>query len=219
MNIGSEMKSLSESSMVPFQTRQLHIAIQSLDSGDVFADQESSAGWTLEQSAFHELLNWFAPDPETAGQQYELIRQKLIALFRYKSCVFPDELADETINRVVRKLSQIKPNYVGSPVRYFYGVAKRVYLEYIRAMRVRKPLITPCVQEDLEVLFQSLDCALNHLEQADRELVLSYYQGDGQSKIAHRKDLADQLGISLNTLRLRIYRIKSQLRSYLEMEK
>src|SRR2546427_522983 len=84
MNIGSEMKCLTEPSTVPFQTAQFHIAIQSLDSRNVFPDQESSAGWTLEQPAFNELLNWFAPDPETAGQQYELIRQKLITLFRYR---------------------------------------------------------------------------------------------------------------------------------------
>src|SRR4051794_35744276 len=108
MSIGSEiMKCLSESSMAPSQTEQLTVANPSLDNSDVFADQESSAGWTLDQSAFNELLNWFAPDLETAGQQYELIRQKLIALFRCRACVFPDELADETINRVARKLPQI----------------------------------------------------------------------------------------------------------------
>jgi DNA-directed RNA polymerase specialized sigma24 family protein len=219
MNIGSEMNCLSESSMVPFPTEALHIGIQSLDSNDVFADQESSAGWTLEQPAFYELLNWFDPDTETAGRHYELIRQKLITLFRYRACVFPDELADETINRVARKLPQIKHNYVGSPARYFYGVAKRVYLEYIRAKPVRKLLPTPVVEEDVEGLFQRLDYALSRLEQADRELVLSYYQGDGQSKIAHRKNLADQLGVNLSTLRTRIHRIRFQLRSYLELQK
>lgn len=217
MNISSEMNRLSEPSMVPFSTEALHIEIDSRDS-DLFADRESSSGWTLGQSAFNELLNWFAPDPEAAGQQYELIRQKLITLFRYRACVFPDELADETINRVARKLPQIKYNYVGSPANYFYGVAKRVYLEYIRAKPVRKLLPAPYIEEDVEVLFQRLDYALSRLEQADRELILSYYQGDGRSKIAQRKILADQLGVNLSTLRTRIHRIRFQLRRYFELQ-
>jgi len=203
--------------MIPFHIKRWAIANQPLDTVDVLPDQESD-GWTLEQSAFHELLNWLAPDPETAGQQYELIRQKLIALFRFRSCVFPDELADETINRVVRKLPQIKSDYVGSPARYFYGVAKKVYLEYRHTAPVQKPLPAPFYEEDVERLFQRLDNALSLLEQSDRELVLSYYQGDGRSKIDHRKHLAEQLGISLNTLRLRIYRIRFQLRSYLDAQ-
>src|SRR5689334_23839809 len=113
MSTGSEMIGLSESAMAPLQTEPLFIAKPSVDRNGASADQGSSAGWTLEPAAFQELLDWLAPDPETAGQQYELIRQKLIALFQCRACAFPDELADETINRVVRKLPQIKPNYVG----------------------------------------------------------------------------------------------------------
>jgi len=210
------MNRYSESSMAAFRIDQLSIANHSLHTIDRLADQESSAGWTLEHSAFHELLNWLAPDPETAGQQYEIIRQKLIALFRFRACIFPDELADETINRVVRKLPQIKSNYVGNPARYFYGVAKKVYLEYLHPMPVQKPLPAPSDEEDLEVLFQRLENALSRLEHSDRELILSYYQGEGRSKIDHRKELACQLGVSLNTLRLKIYRIRFQLRSYLQ---
>jgi DNA-directed RNA polymerase specialized sigma24 family protein len=218
VNIGSEMKSLSQHSMPPFRARQSNVATQSFDTGDEFADQESSADRAIEQFAFDELLSWLAPDPEAAGRQYELIRQKLITLFTFRGSVFPDELADETISRVTRKLPQIKPNYTGSPVRYFYGVAKRVYLEQLHRVPVQKVLPPPPLKEDSEELFQRLDYALGKLEQSDRELILSYYQGDGHEKIDHRKDLARQMGVGLNTLRLRIYRIKSQLRSHFDMQ-
>ena len=133
--------------------------------------------------------------------------------------MFPEDLADETITRVTRKLPQIKSSYVGNPANYFYGIAKRVYLEDRRRVPVQKFLPTNSVKEDKELLFQRLDYALSKLEQADRELVLSYYQGDGQGKIEHRKALANQMGLSLNTLRLRIYRIRSQLRTYFKMQK
>lgn len=213
------MNSLSQDSMILFQAGQSSVARRSFDTDDELAGQESSADWTIEQFAFNELLSWLAPDPETAGQQYEVIRQKLITIFTFRGCVFPEELADETINRVTRKLPQIKPYYVGNPARYFYGVAKRVYLEHLHRVPVQKFLPTHSVQEDLEELFQRLDDALSKLEGADRELVLSYYQGDGQSKIEHRKALANQMGLSLNTLRLRIYRIRSQLRRYFKIQK
>jgi DNA-directed RNA polymerase specialized sigma24 family protein len=215
MSIGSKITFLPESSMAPFHIEQLSIANRSTDAIDGLGNQESSPGWTLEYSAFHELLKWLGPDPETAGQQYEFIRQKLIALFRRRTCVFPDELADETINRVVRKLPQIKSSYVGSPARYFCGVAKKVYLESLRPGPVQKPLPAPCAGEDLEELFQRLEIALGRLKQSDRELVLCYYQEGGRRKIGHRKDLAKKLGVSLNTLRLRVYRIRFQLRRYL----
>src|SRR5690242_3335578 len=103
-----------------------------LNAGAEREGQASAVEWTLDQAAFGELLDWLGPDPETAGQTYELIRHKLITLFRCRGCAVPEELADETINRVIRKLPQIKPDYHGNPIRYFYGVAKKVYKEYLR---------------------------------------------------------------------------------------
>jgi len=67
----------------------------------------------------------------------------------------------------------------------------------------------------LEELFQQLDCALSKLERADRELILNYYQKSGRSKIEHRKAIAKQVGLQLNALRLRAYRIRMQLSSIL----
>src|ERR1700742_42856 len=134
----------------------------------------SSPGWTLEQSAFNDLLKWLAPDPETAGQQYEVIRQKLITLFRCRACAFPEELADETINRVIRKLSQIKSGYIGSPASYFYCVAEKSYREYLRPAPVHKLPPLPAANEESEDLLQRLDDALSRLCPEDRELVLSY---------------------------------------------
>lgn len=219
MSRGFETKIFPRDSLALFQEGLPPVARQSFDTGDGFAGVESSADLTLEQFAFNELLSWLDPDPEAAGRQYELIRQRLIALFTRRGCLFPEEFADVTINRVTRKVPQIKSCYVGSPARYFYGVAKKVYLEYIRRVPVQKVFPIPSVKEDQEELFQLLDYALDKLEQADRELVLSYYQGDGHMKIDYRKALAEQMGLTLNTLRLRVYRIKSQIRSYLKMQK
>lgn len=218
MMISAEMNLVSQEPQVLFKVRQPSVAEQPFASGDEFTDQPSSTNWATEQFAFNEMLSWLAPDPEAAGRQYEFIRQKLINLFTCRRCVFPEELADETISRVTRKLPQIKSSYIGNPVRYFYGTAKKVYLEYLRRVPVQQLLPAPADKEDLEERFQHLDYALSKLDPADRELILNYYQGDGQSKIAHRKRLANQLGLDLNALRVRVYRIRTQLKEHLKMQ-
>ena len=71
------------------------------------------------------------------------------------------------------------------------------------------------VNEDREALLQYLDNALGQLEQTDRELILDYYRGDGRNKIEYRKAMARRLGVGPNALRLRVYRIRAQLRNHL----
>ena len=216
--MGSEMNCLSKATMALNHARLPPVAGQSVNEDDEFADPESSAPWTIDRAAFEELLSWLAPDPEAAGRQYELVRQKLMTMFRCRGCSFPEDMADETINRVIRKLPKIKPGYVGNPINYFCGVARRIYLEYTRPPAFQKPLPASPAEKESEALLQRLDSALSRLAQADRELILSYYQGEGPNKIEHRRRMAGQLGITPNTLRLRIYRIRSQLKDYLQAQ-
>ncbi len=228
MNISGDMNQVVQERRIQFKLRQAPVAEQPVDTDDFtqdeFTQQVSATDRAVEQMAFNELLSWLAPDTDAAGRQYELIRQKLIRLFTYRRCAFPEELADETISRVTRKLPQIKSSYLGNPIKYFYGTAKKVYLEYLRRPPVQprvpvQPLyLNPADKEELEELFQHLDEALGKLEPTDRDLILNYYQGEGQNKIAHRKALASQFGVDLNALRVRIYRIKSQLKSHLNLE-
>src|ERR1051325_2008130 len=84
----------------------------------------------INAAAFDRFLGWLGPDPETAGQKYEVIRGRLITMFRARRCVFAEDLADATFERVARKLTQFTIEYTGDPARYFYGVAKKIYLEY-----------------------------------------------------------------------------------------
>src|ERR671916_839429 len=78
------------------------------------------------------LLSWLDPDPEQAGMKYEVIRRGLVRIFTCRGCFEADELADETINRVARKAEFLINKYSGEPAHYFFGVAKKVYLEYLR---------------------------------------------------------------------------------------
>ena len=64
--------------------------------------------WSLSQEAFDALLDWLDSDREQAGIKYEQIRSRLIKIFTGRGCVDPEDLADETINRVTRKLKEIQ---------------------------------------------------------------------------------------------------------------
>ena len=171
-------------------------------------------------AAFERFLCWLGPDPESAGRKYELIRGRLIMMFRARRCVFAEDLADTTFERVARKLTDLTTEFTGDPARYFYGVAKKVFLEYqheLMTKRKRAGCLPPAstVDQELETMLKQLDDALSAIPKSDRDLILTYYTHTGRNKISHRRALAKQFGIGPNALRLRVFRIRREIRSYM----
>lgn len=167
--------------------------------------------WVLTQEAFDSLLAWLCTDREQAGKKYEEIRRRLIKIFVCRGCTVAEELADETINRVAKKVPEIKDSYVGDPAHYFYGVAHKVHLEFVRKKTAPLPPTPPAYSDEIEQEYDCLERCMEQLPQTSRELVLHYYQEEKRAKIEHRKRLAQRLGIELNALRIRAYRIRMGL--------
>jgi DNA-directed RNA polymerase specialized sigma24 family protein len=167
--------------------------------------------WVLTKESFDALLAWLDPAREEAGRKYEEIRLRLIKIFVCRGCYEPEDLADETINRVSKKLKEIESTYSGEPARYFYGVANKVQLEYLRRKPV--PILPPPsdASDDIEKEYACLERCIQDLTPNNRMLVLQYYQEEKRAKIDHRRNLADQLGIALNALRIRACRIRASL--------
>src|SRR6185369_2835428 len=86
----------------------------------------------LEQSDFDRLLSWLDADRERAGLLYEKIRWRLVTILASRGCVLAEELADETIDRVARRVADIEQIYVGDKAIYFLGVMTNVHHEYLR---------------------------------------------------------------------------------------
>lgn len=185
---------------------------------DVFPAQEKNANLT--QESFDRLLTWLHPDREAAGRIYEDIRSKLIKCFRAHGCSAPEDLADETINRVARKSSDFVHRYVGDPARYFYCVAHYVHLEHLRkdveAVELTEDLPMQIDREDVEPEYECLERCMEHLPARNRELVSKYYQGEKRIKIELRKQLASKLNINLPTLRLQAQRIRAKLKKCIQ---
>ena len=166
----------------------------------------------LTQETFDQLLAWLDRDRDRAGQRYEEIRSQLIRIFMCRGCPVPEELADETINRVAGKLREISSDYAGDPALYFYGVARMVFLEYQRRKPASLPPPPAVTAEETELRYQCLEQCMERLSARNRELILAYYGEDKQAETGPRKELAERLGIGTNALWIRTHRIRESLR-------
>ena len=169
--------------------------------------------WNLTQETFAKFLNWLNPDPDQAGTKYEEIRRRLIKIFACRGCDCPEDLADETINRVVRKVPEIAESYEGDPALYFYGVARYVHHEYLREKPLSQPPPPAAEPSGTEEEYECLEQCMESLPARSKEVVLQYYQEEKHAKIEHRKRLAERRGIPLNALRIRACRIRMQLQA------
>lgn len=146
------------------------------------------------------------------AEVYEQTRNKLVRLFRWRGSVTPEELVDITFDRVNRRLPDLR-SFVGDPSHYVCGVARLVFLESLR--RRNMPIPPPEVSEDEkdEDALSCLDDCMEQLRPVERELILDYYRGEGRTKIDHREFLAQQLGTTVNALRIQTCRIRRRLRT------
>ncbi len=172
--------------------------------------------WFLSQEAFDSLLEWLDPDREQAAIKYEAIRKRLIKIFTGRACAEAEDLADETINRVISKLDELGKGFEGDRGRYFYGVANKVYLESRRKKPPQLPPFSLVDSNQIELEFRCLEHCIETLSEAERYLLLQYYGVQGAAKVEHRKRLAEELGIAPNALRIRAYRIRVGLQGCME---
>jgi len=173
----------------------------------------------LAPEAFKKLLVILDPDPETAGGKYEQLRRKLIKYFEWRGSFISDELADETLNRLARKIDEgeeIEKNVFALSL----GIARFVLMETLKRPDNRraemKELVTVAApsglrEEDDDLWVVCLRECLRGFSEENRELIIEYYQDEGRARIDERKMLAARLGLSLNTLFSRAKRTRDKL--------
>jgi DNA-directed RNA polymerase specialized sigma24 family protein len=174
---------------------------------------------SLTETGFNRLLDNLDPDRETAGRYYEQIRRKLVKFFEWRNCPGSEELADATIDRVIRRLMEGEEIRARDPSTYFYGVARYIALESFNAQKEaarsleRMPARGGESDDDEERCFRCLDRCVGTLPPDAQHLIVAYYDADGQQRIVNRRRLAMQLQISATALRLRAHKIREQLQT------
>ena len=176
--------------------------------------------WTLTQEAFDKLLHALDGERARAGNIYQETRNNLIRFFEWRGCPFPEDHADETINRVAKRI--LEGEDVRDVTKYFFGVARLLFLE-IQKTRARElnavnnlPEAEAGSHDSDEARLDCLRDCLDGIAPDQRELIIGYYQGEKSNKIKNRQILSERLRIPIGTLRMRALRLREQLEACVE---
>jgi DNA-directed RNA polymerase specialized sigma24 family protein len=178
-------------------------------------DEDPPRGLTQEE--FDLLLSKLHTDRESAGGEYILLWQKLFTFFQARACLSADELVDETLNRVAKKIAGgEEPRNISA---YCHGFAKNVWLEYLKNPGLNRGSFeeippTPSIgideidRKERHKLFTS---CLKELPTDDARLFIEYWYHEDRPNRDIRKEMAERLKISPTALRIRIFRIKRKV--------
>jgi RNA polymerase sigma factor (sigma-70 family) len=183
--------------------------------------------WTLTKASLQRLLTWLDGGADSDGHSYVEIRRRLRDYFARKNCRAADDLADETLTRVARRLEEEGIALTETPARYCYIVARFVFLEHLRETKSHQMVGDPSGAVGLQPHASSADAAeaagkkeellaclehcLQELDPLNRRIITRYYIGSERVKIDNRRELAESLGVSLNALTIRASRIRKRL--------
>ncbi|MEO5859711.1 MAG: sigma-70 family RNA polymerase sigma factor [Pyrinomonadaceae bacterium] len=178
----------------------------------------------LKQEEFDGLLALFSENRDEAGAIYEDLRRSLVRFFEMRDCRDADMLADETLFRVATKAHSFDPLRHTRPSSFVFGFASKILLEYSRDPQklritydrwVESALALPAEEPDSEDEAAGMEClrkCLGEMSAEDREMMIAYYGKEKQEKIASRKLMAERMGIKMETLHMRVHRLRGSLK-------
>ena len=173
------------------------------------SDPQISRGrkrWELDRDALEALLAALASDRDAAGEKYEDLRRRLCNLFAWEQCDAPEDLVDDVLNRLARKI--MEGAVIPHLDRFAFGIARLVVQEEIRRRQTRQTAIREfpaAVDKSPDwTARESMQGCLDRLPADRRTLIERYYAED-------RAALARDLGVSVNALRNRALRIREDL--------
>ena len=175
--------------------------------------------------SFDEILAWLNPNRDLAGSIYVELRHDLAKIFAWNRCPDPEGLTDEVFDRVARKVHDLRHTFVGDPKLYFYGVARNLIKEIPKKIKTHvslqgtEPAVNPLIDVQEETAALREEClrnCLQKLSEEKRELIMAYYAKDKQAKIDHRTEMARRMGVSVETLRVKAFRIRGTLEDCIE---
>jgi DNA-directed RNA polymerase specialized sigma24 family protein len=155
---------------------------------------------------FFGLLEPGAPSVEAS---FRLCRLKLVKFFAWRRVTDPSNLADETIVRLLRRVAKGQVISSPKPYNYVYGIADKVFREHCRDRKKDELVSTATAGYRIPHFFSSEspnECQQSCLKQLtanSRELLERYYLDH-----ENREAIAGEHKMSINALRLKIYRIK-----------
>lgn len=191
----------------------------------VTSSQTNDAG-----RGFELLLKAVRRPGREASEDYQRIRNKLCRFFGAYAVVDPDELADESIDRVAQKLGSGTVLDLTSD-SYFLTVARFVLLEHRRKHLNRavslddedthyEPSYDPVEEAERtnerikrEIGLDAVAACRSKLSDEEIEILDTYNGGSGREKIDRRNALAAKLGKTKEALIVAVSRINTKIKN------
>jgi DNA-directed RNA polymerase specialized sigma24 family protein len=157
-------------------------------------------------------------DHAADGSQYERLRAKLIFFFTRRLLAFPEDLADEVLDRLIRHLSQ--GTEIQSVDAFALGIARHVAQEQ-RGRKVQVQGVDPFFFDNIpapsvtlnnEEEIVRMERCLKKLSRSESRLLRGYYLVAGRNLMDARKKLLKTLGVSPTALRQRVFLARQRLR-------
>jgi len=178
----------------------------------------------INKENFKRLLKWLDSDEEQAAERYGHIYRVLIKYFYSAGCPNSEELADETIDRMIGQIKKLK-NYEGEKIKYFLGIARNIKMESFRKRENQTELYeldnlsqqaqqleNPTDENLSEIQMNCLKICLQKLSAKERKLILEYHNvtNSNKKKDVHKK-LAENFSLTANALRVQIFSLKQRV--------
>jgi DNA-directed RNA polymerase specialized sigma24 family protein len=179
-------------------------------------DQPIGRERRITSTGLKRLLARLGAGDDRAAAEYERLRLALERFFDWRGAWPADECADETLDRLARRLEE--QTEIDNVWAYARGVARLVLLERQRrppavsiSPRLDLPDLSAPLSDPNEPLQACFDRCLERLPAESRSAVLDYYGAERREKIDNRRRLALRFGVSESALRNRIQRIRDRL--------
>jgi DNA-directed RNA polymerase specialized sigma24 family protein len=174
--------------------------------------------WKLTPEAFECLLDRLSQDRELAARNFEELRRYLITLLTYAGADDPEHLTDIAFDRAAKRLAE--GEQIDNLKAWLRGAARKVLQEswqsiVRQANAARTPHPKPesgNIEEDHLILEE----CLSRLSQDGRSVIERYYRSETKPLLAVRSELAQELGVSAETLRTRALRLRRILEKCFE---
>ena len=171
---------------------------------------------------FSTFLTFLCPDdPDEAGRRYLGLHKKLEGYFRTRGVADPSAAADETLDRAARRLAE------GAEVpnidSFCLGIARFIIMEGWRFNTRESTAFLQFLEQHEQATAEQIDrfslmkICFEDLPQYERRLLNSYCAAlRGQARAKHRRELADDLGLTVSALRIRVTRLRQALEDCLK---
>jgi len=161
-----------------------------------------------------EWLRLLDSDPTAASDKYSELCRGLVRYFEWNRCLEPEDMAQETLLRGFRRLSEGATITVGDPRGYFWGIAYNVLREGWKPQREVsiEDRDFPVPDSDFRRLSRAeqsifLRECQDALPAHEKEMLIAYGEGRGA-------EWGGRNGIEPGTLRLRIHRVRQKLERF-----